>query len=354
MKNTSCFFLFGLLILLQTACSKDFFETVIPLDLPNDGDRITLNCLTDTEQSRWTIKLTRSISTLEDNQTFPRITDANIELFANGTATGSFLYDTVSYYSNGDEAWYIDSAYVAYQFAPIAGQAKPPYLLPQAGINYTLKATAPNLPPAQASMTIPPPVPIQTITVGEKLLLDNEYYYPVDITFQDPNNSNDEENYYFLSVRQYIDPIIDPVSGIETDTIEICNCFYSRRGGFFDQNQSFFNTSTNELVRTNGREPFTNQLFVGKQHTLQIFVPVTSFYDLYGQGSQQYQAPTTKFRIILGTQNKERYFYRESRGLQSQTENNPFAEPATVYNNIDGGFGIFGGYSSNTKTITLP
>ena len=349
MKNNRSIAHLMLFILLQTACSQDFFETVIPLDLPEDRDRITLNCLTDTGQDTWVVRLTHSASTLDEVSMFPRISNATLQLFANNVATGSFVYDTISYYSNENQAWYIDSAYVAYQYPPIAGQAKPPYLLPQTGINYTLKATAPNLPPVEASMTIPNPVPIQSVTVGNLTTIDNQSYYPIDITFQDLTNSNNESNYYFLSVRQYINPIIDPNTGIATDTIETCNCFYTRKG-VFNQNDFIFDLNGSELIRLDGREPFTNQLFAGKQHSLQIFVPFNSYFYINGDE----EIPTSKVTITLGSQNKERYFYRESRGLQNQTENNPFAEPVTVYNNVEGGFGIFGGYSSNTVHIELP
>lgn len=351
MKNNRSITCLTLFILLQTACSQDFFETVIPLDLPEDSDQITLNCLTDTGQNTWVVRLTHSASTLDEVSMFPRISDATLQLFANNVATGSFVYDTISYYSNENQAWYIDSAYVAYQYPPIAGQAKPPYLLPQTGINYTLKATAPNLPPVEASMTIPNPVPIQSVTVGNLTTIDNQSYYPIDITFQDPPNSNNEPNYYFLLVRQYINPIIDPISGeILSDTIETCNCFYTRKG-VFNQNDFIFDLNASELIRLDGREPFSNQLFAGKQHTLQIFVPFHSDFH-YTEGDEG--IPTSKVSITLGSQNKERYFYRESRNLQNQTENNPFAEPVTVYNNVEGGFGIFAGYSSNIVRIELP
>lgn len=38
------------------------------------------------------------------------------------------------------------------------------------------------------------------------------------------------------------------------------------------------------------------------------------------------------------------YNYKETLALQSSINNNPFAEPVSVYSNIRNGYGIFAGY----------
>lgn len=43
-----------------------------------------------------------------------------------------------------------------------------------------------------------------------------------------------------------------------------------------------------------------------------------------------------------------------SRSLQEQYEGDPFANPAPLLSNVEGGLGVFGGYAQRTSTIPLP
>ncbi|WP_439558868.1 DUF4249 domain-containing protein [Dyadobacter sp.] len=58
--------------------------------------------------------------------------------------------------------------------------------------------------------------------------------------------------------------------------------------------------------------------------------------------------PKTKIkRVILEVLNVDQHYYKYNRSLEARNNaDNPFAEPATVYSNVKGGFGFFAAYNS--------
>jgi hypothetical protein len=58
--------------------------------------------------------------------------------------------------------------------------------------------------------------------------------------------------------------------------------------------------------------------------------------------------------VELRTINEEYYKYHSSLTRQLIVLQDPFAEPVTIFNNIEGGFGNFSGFSSNITSSDLP
>lgn len=108
--------------------------------------------------------------------------------------------------------------------------------------------------------------------------------------------------------------------------------------------QMSFNCS-DEVINTSQSEPFeeepyffellfTDELFNGTQKELEI-----SFYTYKGETPEE--NPVYTYRLI--TMSEEAYLYYKS--VQNSQATSPFTEPVKVYNNIEGGFGIFGSLS---------
>ena len=57
--------------------------------------------------------------------------------------------------------------------------------------------------------------------------------------------------------------------------------------------------------------------------------------------------------VLLRTTTEEYYNYNYTRDLQASVESNPFAQPVQVFDNIEGGLGIFAGYSQTEKEVTI-
>lgn len=81
---------------------------------------------------------------------------------------------------------------------------------------------------------------------------------------------------------------------------------------------------------------FKDVLLDGKEITL----PLELLYWEVGSGQG-------KIIFMLRTISEDFYRYKTSALLQNETSGNPFAQPAGVYNNIENGFGIFGGFSQS-------
>ena len=78
-------------------------------------------------------------------------------------------------------------------------------------------------------------------------------------------------------------------------------------------------------------------------------------YDLQGNvvfGADE-SFPSYELFALLRTTTEEYYNYHYTRDLQASVENNPFAQPVLVFDNIDGGLGVFAGYSQTEKEVTI-
>ncbi len=59
------------------------------------------------------------------------------------------------------------------------------------------------------------------------------------------------------------------------------------------------------------------------------------------------------FYVLLRTTTEEYYQYNVTQDLQASVESNPFAQPVQVFNNIEGGLGIFAGYSQVEQEVAI-
>jgi hypothetical protein len=81
---------------------------------------------------------------------------------------------------------------------------------------------------------------------------------------------------------------------------------------------------------------FDDVIFQGEEYTLKI----KWYEDFYSHQND------LDVYVVLFSLNKELYTYLKSIKAQSDADDNPFSEPAFIHGNIEGGLGIFGGYSS--------
>ena len=61
-----------------------------------------------------------------------------------------------------------------------------------------------------------------------------------------------------------------------------------------------------------------------------------------------------KVYVELRTITQEYYKYHSSLARQLIVRQDPFAEPVTIYNNIEGGYGNFSGFSPDVSSSDLP
>ena len=56
---------------------------------------------------------------------------------------------------------------------------------------------------------------------------------------------------------------------------------------------------------------------------------------------------------MLRTLSEDQYRYQRTRILQEFSEGDPFSEVVPVYTNVENGFGIFAGYSSDSVMVDI-
>lgn len=83
---------------------------------------------------------------------------------------------------------------------------------------------------------------------------------------------------------------------------------------------------------------FNDGFFDGKKYHIKV---TSSYYsDFIGNKESQ-----SKYTIVLRNTSKSYYLYRQSVELQAWVQDDPFAQPVQIYNNINNGFGIFAAYN---------
>ncbi len=325
-----------LLVFCLAAC-----ETAVEIDVPRYPAQLTVNALFNPD-SVWWVELTENRYIL-DNAPFAAVPDAEVRITQQGQAVASLRYQGENYFGN--------SIYVAEDSRPQAGEA------------YTLEVTHPTLGNLTATSQVPvPPTAIisavlDTLDVREGAGLDNENIaYAVTIRLDDPP----EENFYSVTAQVNYLGITGPTATNFT--------FYLRSSV-----QSMISDDPivdNPFDRYRDELLFNDVSFNGKPYELKVYVPfgerrLTSliFYKFTVLEGDTIRGPEgllqpgdmvgNSLSVILRTTTEEYYNYNYTRDLQALVENNPFAQPVQVFDNIEGGLGVFAGYSQMKKDVTF-
>lgn len=294
MKNIKYTIALFLILISVVACVRK-----VVIDIPYEGDRITMYSYI-TQDSNVYARLTKSGRQIDFSGNFTTITNGNVVLLENDITVATLANTNI----NGAN-WYI-SNYKA-----------------KANKTYTVKAIVPNLPNAQGS----------DATVSKAAFkIDSFYFKPnsgmgnntttdfVRITIADPAT----ENYYLLKIfkadtntaatgpRYIINENSGSVRFIATAIAETQDPFE-----FLDP------YGVNELY-------FSDAKFNGKTLAVKL--------DLDGYFSNG--ASDNKIAVILKSISKNYYMHRVSADNQNINSGNPFVEPAQIFSNIMGGYGI--------------
>jgi hypothetical protein len=250
------------------------------------------------------VSLSRSLSVLDN---------ANLSLVENGS---------VSLFQDGVELEKVEGP--LYEFSTMAEE----------GTIYEIRASAPTYNAVSAVTKVPSKVQVTIgdITVREQdsgawgHLGDSLYYLnisdgQIEIEIQD---NAGEENYYSIT----IDADIKQSPGVQNE-------FYT---------YATFTSDPTNGERIGDKIFLTDELKNGS--TIRLPLNFAAYYNT------QNKSPFM-IKVRVSVLSRERYLYEQSYERFVQNQNNPFADPVQVYNNIDGGFGIFGGLSTVETTKQL-
>lgn len=299
------------------------FEQVIELDLPPYDPKITLGAY-PTPDSVFTARVGRTTSASE-----PRaydvadllVADAAVVLF---DGEGGFL-DSLSYYE-------------PFGTAGLATYRSGRGLRPQPGQTYRLRIDAPGLPSAEATTRLPDPVPVSARFV--RYLELESYNVPaarLAVTLTDPPG----EQVYSLSVSSQnqtpgggSSPLINP---FESDDPALRRSFEE-----IDLAVDFdIDLNRNEIY---DRALFRDVLFEGQTREFTLDVVLFAFNE---------QGEVDDLVVTLATISDDYVRYQQTLALQLANEDNPFVEPVRIHTNVEGGLGVFAGYSTASARVPL-
>lgn len=219
-------------------------------------------------------------------------------------------------------------------------------MYPAAGTQYTLFVDLSGEAVLKAVSATPPVTPIGDASLeilGQTVetVFGREGKYRLHVRLLDPPGPS----YYRLGVYRYRpnqDRLIDenaPDSVYRLQDVDIADpgwyCGYSEALGAVLELNSGSDDCPAAIV--------TDRLFDGKEFTWTATMTLASGGD--GDGRDEL--------VVLLSSLSEDYFEYQ-RTLQEQRLTGPFVEPLRVYSNVEGGLGIFAGYTNSSVILPLP
>lgn len=291
--------LLPVILLMLVGCQ----QMVVDVDVPHAPPGIVANVIAATD-STWKATLFASEYILDDIQA-KRLTDGNVTIReANGNVI-DLRYDGVRSFRNRNSR-------------PMEGQT------------YHMTVSVPGYPTAFSEITIPRPVPVASIKWDpEAAKIENqERTFPVEITIDDPAGVR---NYYGVFCDAYFKFIFEPNDPKEYE---------------YAANTSIVLDDPLIALKEQDKRYFDDQLFDGQRVKIKFFVKILGAVG----GTQR----MSKVNFRLESITESYYKYYESVNLQRAVEGDPFAQPVPIYNNIENGYGIFGGLSYREVVWTNP
>jgi hypothetical protein len=252
-------------------------------DFPEHEPQLTVNSLFGTD-SLASVQLYASTA-IGESVMFEGIEEATVQVWEDGQPAGQLYMQKSGYYQ-------ADTLY------------------PKAGKSYTLRVSAPGYPTAEATTSLPTQPVVEDIQISRSpASTASQPLNRLKITLKDAPG----QDYYLLKVY-----------------------FIGAAYGFDEPvpyRQPFsmdFQAPIDEFYTPFGKA-FADKTFDGTSYELVVDYEIYSDIETY---------------IQISKANEDLYRYFKTYGEHSNYEEQTFSEPQEVYLNIDGGFGIFGGYTS--------
>ena len=268
-------------------------------------------------------------------------TDTSIRLIL----TRNFgVFDAVDDYSK----WYIKGATVEWWHAgqkvinltPLStdsafvytGQFPVPLL---EGEQYEIRVSHPDFKTVTVSQILPKQIDPPTSIDFKRNLAKDEYgQYQHELSFIIKDDPNVDNYYEFLvsgefTVFEYIG--VDPQGNIIFDTLQ------------FEANTPVSNTFDPNIADGFGNSLLlSDQFFNGQDYKF-----VGRIYSNYGSS----EGDSTKYSFTVRSISPDYYKWSVSANRQENNQSNPFAEPVSIFNNLENGLGIFGMYTERKTKV---
>ncbi|MCF8225023.1 MAG: DUF4249 domain-containing protein [Bacteroidales bacterium] len=279
-------------------------------DFPLRPSRMVANCFFSSG-STWTFQISKSLSVL-DNAELQLVKDAKIVIM-----NGGKVIDTIKGADPVNQLYHSDLE------------------LPVAGETYSIEVISPGFKNSLfAEDVLPDSVPITDVSIT---IIDSTFYYDpyadfsygnvngiFNVSFRDPP---DEENYYQISVYGYYQ-------------------YYDYMDSTYFEEKRPISFNTGDPVADNDDSFRTNLLFSDDIFNGQNYQLKLDFEDWDASRKSTYE-------IELMSISRAGYLYRRTVKEYQNSSEDPFSEPVLIYSNIENGYGIFAGQSTNRYIVKL-
>ncbi len=284
MQNIKVIVLLICITALLTACKDDFFDQVVDVDIPEHTPALAVTCNLSNQDSILLAYVTSSIGVLEQENP-ETITDAKVELFKNGE-----LFHTLPYIDQGFYGWEIEG------------------LLGNENDTYELRVEKEDFESVNSIQRMPDQIDIISASFEKDGTIDpeGERVDELVIKFKD---QKDVANYYKVEV--YFEFTIEDIT--------------YRQDYYFDSNDPAVNFTNDGIY-------LPDIIFDGNTYELRLYA-----YDLFVD--EFWENPALIVNLVHLSSDK--YFRETSIRAYENSEDNPFAEPAVIFSNIENGYGIF-------------
>ena len=301
-----------LLGLAAAACEKPVDFDAVQMQ----SELVVISNFTSDRALQVVVTKTRSVFEIEEE--YPYVLDAEVNLYLDD---GTFVEALVFQQNKNEQGvpYYTTTAFT-----------------PQPNKIYLLKVSAPGYASVTARSQIPTPTELsgvamknfhsQQIGVSGEL----ELTYELEVNFQDPD---EEKNYYHINLVQELREF-NLVEG-DTNWVNII-----QQPLLFDPRQN----SKERVAHLAGGMLIRDDEFNGASFKYNL--PVRFTYD------------PNRFRlgqliVELRVVSEEYYRYFASLSRQHASKGEPLSEPVFVFNNVEGGKGVFAGYSGSRDSLLL-
>lgn len=301
-------------LLLLATLSLAACETAVDIALPEPEPQLVINSLFHAD-SLWAVGVSENRSVLSSEEPEP-VTSATVEILESGE-----VVETLTYQPSRNDPGVL----------PLYRSDRH---RPQAGRTYTIRVAAPGFPTAEATASVPEPLPFSIDARRVQPRADvplGVQAHEITVAFSDPAGT---ANYYALAVYRII----------QTRSAGGLRRAYSSTG--FSSGDAVLRENRlvdDDLFEVDGdpfydRAYFSDAAIDGQTCALKMRALT---YDEPGVADRYF--------VVLESLAEDFYEYLRTREISDYTGENPFAEPVSVHSNIQNGLGIFAGYSTSME-----
>ncbi len=293
---------------LFVSCRKE-----LNIDLPPGENKLTMNGLLMPD-STIRVHLGRSRNILDNSKPEDfELTGATLKLYKNGTFVADMVYVGNGYYETE--------------------------IMPEIGAEYKAVATHSEFNnAAEAMCVIHQPVEIQDFSIKEEIEVYDGWEQTIRTLSLKFTEDQATKNYYMIALHNVSEyEYYDEDGNLITDTYSEYINYFSSTDPIFTENESEMYNQSLQYKGLYG-VVFNDNLIASNVYTLKL------------DGGFLYAKKNTLTAYIYSI-DEDLYKYTLSYHANRNTTDNPFAEPVSVFSNIEGGIGIFAGMAAASKTI---